>query len=78
MRNTIKTKNLRNGKSVKELRTDGGPMEIETPRDREGTFELQIVPKYQREFRGFDDKILSMYALGLTARQIQRILILRL
>lgn len=65
------TANRRNGKSVKELRTDGGPMEIETPRDRDGTFEPQIVPKHQREFRGFDDKILSMYALGLTTRQIQ-------
>ncbi|GMO53179.1 MAG: IS256-like element ISSod18 family transposase [Treponemataceae bacterium] len=65
------TANRRNGKSVKELRTDGGPMEIEIPRDREGTFEPQIVPKHQREFRGFDDKILSMYAPGLTARQIQ-------
>jgi transposase-like protein len=46
-------------------------MIIEVPRDREGAFEPQIVPKHQREFRGFDDKILSMYALGLTTRQIQ-------
>ena len=63
--------NRRNGKSGKVLRTDHGPMSIEVPRDREGTFEPQIVPKHQREFRGFDDKILSMYALGLTTRQIQ-------
>jgi transposase-like protein len=63
--------NRRNGKNTKELRTDHGPMEIEVPRDREGTFEPQMVPKHQREFRGFDDKILSMYALGLTTRQIQ-------
>jgi transposase-like protein len=62
--------NRRNGKTTKELRTDEGPMSIEVPRDREGSFEPQIVPKHQREFRGFDDKILSMYALGLTTRQI--------
>jgi transposase-like protein len=61
----------RNGKNTTELRTDDGPMVIEVPRDREGTFEPQIVPKHQREFRGFDDTILSMYALGLTTRQIQ-------
>jgi transposase-like protein len=63
--------NRRNGKSTKELRTDSGPMTVEIPRDREGTFEPRMVPKHQREFRGFDDKILSMYALGLTTRQIQ-------
>jgi transposase-like protein len=65
------TTNRRNGKTVKELRTDHGPMEIAVPRDREGVFEPQIVPKHQKEFRGFDNKILSMYALGLTTRQIQ-------
>jgi transposase-like protein len=57
--------------TAKELRTNGGPMTIEVSRDREGSFEPRIVPKHQREFRGFDDKILSMYALGLTTRQIQ-------
>ncbi|MDR0597819.1 MAG: IS256 family transposase [Treponema sp.] len=65
------TANRRNGKTTKELRTDHGPMEIAVPRDREGVFEPQIVPKRQKAFRGFDDKILSMYALGLTTRQIQ-------
>jgi transposase-like protein len=63
--------NRRNGKPSKDLRTDDGPMTIEVPRDREGSFEAQVVPKYQREFKGFDDKILSMYALGLTTGQIQ-------
>jgi transposase-like protein len=56
--------NRRNGKSNKELRTDSGPMNIEVPRDREGTFEPQIVPKHQREFKGFDDKILSIMPWG--------------
>jgi len=65
------TANRRNGKSSKTLRTDQGPMEIEVPRDRDGEFEPQIVPKHQREWRGFDDKILSMYALGLSTKAIQ-------
>jgi len=63
--------NRRNGKTIKELRTDQGPMPVEIPRDRDGSFEPRMIPKHQREFRGFDDKILSMYALGLTTRQIQ-------
>ena len=65
------TDNRRNGKSSKTLRTDQGPMEIEVPRDRDGEYEPQIIPKYQREWRGFDDKILSMYGLGLTTKAIQ-------
>ena len=65
------TENRRNGKSSKTLRTDQGPMEIEVPRDRDGEFEPQIVAKHQREWRGFDDKILSMYALGLSTKAIQ-------
>ncbi|MDR2160254.1 MAG: transposase [Treponema sp.] len=64
------TRNRRNGKTAKGLRTDHGPMGIAVPRDREGVFEPRIVPKHQREFKGFDDKILSTYALGLTTRQI--------
>jgi len=64
------TLNRRNGKTTKVLRTDQGPLEIETPRDRNGDFDPKIVPKHQREWKGFDDKILSMYALGLSTRQI--------
>jgi len=65
------TKNRRNGTSSKTLRTDQGPMEIEVPRDRGGEFEPQIIPKHQREWRGFDEKILSMYGLGLSTKAIQ-------
>lgn len=64
------TTNRRNGKTRKTLRSDQGPLEIEVPRDREGEFEPEIVPKHQRDFKGFDDKILSMYARGMTTREI--------
>jgi putative transposase len=63
--------NRRNGTSSKTLRTDHGPLPIEVPRDRQGTFEPQIVPKHQRHFNGFDDKILSMYARGMSVRDIR-------
>jgi len=65
------TENRRNGKTAKTLRTDQGPMEIEVPRDRDGEFEPKVIPKHQREWRGFDDKILSMYGLGLSTKAIQ-------
>lgn len=64
------TDNRRNGTSKKTLRSDHGPLEISVPRDRDGTFEPTIVPKNQREFKGFDDKILSMYSRGMTTREI--------
>jgi putative transposase len=63
--------NSRNGKSRKNLKGDFGEIEIEVPRDREGQFEPRIVAKHQRRFDGFDDKILSMYARGMTTREIQ-------
>jgi transposase-like protein len=65
------TANRRNGKSIKTLRTDQGPMAIEVPRDRDGEFEPHIVAKHEREWRGFGEKILSMYGLGLSAAAIQ-------
>lgn len=63
--------NRRNGSSAKTLLTDHGPVEVELPRDREGSFEPQIVPKHQRRFAGFDDKIISMYAGGMTVEEIR-------
>lgn len=62
--------NTRNGKSSKRIRSDYGEMEIVTPRDRQGTFEPQIVKKYQRDFVGFSDKIISLYTRGMTTREI--------
>jgi transposase-like protein len=64
------TANRRNGSTSKTLRSDQGDLTIEVPRDRDGEFEPQIVPKHRREFKGFDEKILSMYSLGLTTRDI--------
>ena len=61
----------RNGTSRKKLKGDFGEAEIAVPRDRNGTFTPQIVPPHQRRFTGFDDKILSMYARGMTTREIQ-------
>jgi putative transposase len=63
--------NSRNGKSRKKIRGEFGELELETPRDREGTFEPKIVAKHQTRFTGFDEKIVSMYALGMTTRDIQ-------
>jgi putative transposase len=65
------TGNCRNGTSRKKLKGDFGEIEIEVPRDREGEFEPKIVGKHQRRFDGFDDKILSMYARGMSTREIQ-------
>jgi putative transposase len=64
--------NSRNGKSKKTLKGDFGSMPLEAPRDRNSTFEPQIVPKGQTRFEGFDDKILSLYARGMTTRQIKQ------
>jgi putative transposase len=63
--------NSRNGTSRKKLKGDFGEIELETPRDRKGSFEPQIVGKGQTRFSGFDDKILSLYARGMTTRDIQ-------
>jgi putative transposase len=62
--------NRRNGKSEKTVRTGQGPIAVEVPRDRDGSFEPQLIGKHERHFDGFDDKILSMYARGMTVREI--------
>ena len=63
--------NYRNGSSPKTVLTDNEKIGIEVPRDRNGTFEPQIIKKHQRRFDGFDAKIISMYARGMTTRDIQ-------
>jgi putative transposase len=62
--------NSRNGKTTKALKGDFGELPLETPRDRNGTFEPKIVAKGQTRFTGFDDKIVSMYARGMSTREI--------
>ena len=63
--------NHRNGASAKTVLTDDGPLRIEVPRDRQGSFEPLLIGKHERRFTGFDDKIIAMYARGMTVREIQ-------
>jgi transposase-like protein len=67
----LETKNHRNGASGKTVLTEDGPLRIEVPRDRSGSFEPVLIPKHERRFTGFDDKIIAMYARGMTVREIQ-------
>lgn len=62
--------NSRNGYGRKTVTTDTGEIELSVPRDRSGSFEPQLIAKYQRRFPGFDDKIISMYARGMSTREI--------
>ena len=62
--------NSRNGYGRKNVITDTGKIELEVPRDRQATFDPQLIAKYQRRFPGFDDKIVSMYARGMSTREI--------
>src|SRR6266581_4148346 len=66
--------NHRNGASAKTVLTDDGSLTIAVPRDREGSFEPRLIPKHERRFTGFDDKILALYARGMTVREIQAFL----
>jgi putative transposase len=68
---TNPTGNSRNGSSAKTLQGDFGKLPIAIPRDRQGSFEPQLIPKHQTRWTGFDDKILSLYARGLSVREIQ-------
>ena len=63
--------NHRNGRTGKTVLTEDGPLRIAVPRDRDGTFEPLLIPKHARRFTGFDDKIIAMYARGMTVREIQ-------
>jgi putative transposase len=65
------TRNHRNGTTPKTVITDDGAVRLEVPRDRTGTFEPQLIGKHERRFEGFDDKIIAMYARGMTVREIQ-------
>src|SRR5438128_5034305 len=62
--------NSRNGYGRKSVITDTGQIELEVPRDRRASFDPQLIAKYQRRFPGFDDKIVSMYARGMSTREI--------
>lgn len=64
--------NHRNGISPKTVITDEGPLRIDVPRDRDGSFEPRIVGKHERRFTGFDDKIIALYARGMSVRDIQK------
>src|ERR1035438_8621058 len=62
--------NSRNGYGRKTVMTDTGKLAIDVPRDRQASFDPQLIAKYQRRFPGFDDKIVSMYARGMSTREI--------
>ena len=64
--------NRRNGHRKKTVRTKHGEVDIRVPRDREGSFTPQLIKPHERQFDGFDDKIISMYGLGMTTRDIQK------
>ena len=63
--------NRRNGRSQKTVLTDNSRLTLDIPRDRAGRFDPQLIAKYQRRFPGFDAKIISMYARGMTVREIR-------
>lgn len=64
------TDNSRNGYSTKQLKSEFGPVDIQIPRDRKGEFEPQIVPKYKRDITGIEEKVIALYARGMSTRDI--------
>ncbi|POA19660.1 IS256 family transposase [Pseudomonas sp. FW300-N1A1] len=66
--------NQRNGKSSKTVLTGDGPLRLDIPRDRDGSFSPILIPKHERRYTGFDDKIIAMYARGMTVREIRAFL----
>ena len=67
--------NCRNGTSAKMVVGEGGKVEIAIPRDRQSTFEPRLIAKGQKRFEGFDEKIIALYARGMTVREIQGLLL---
>lgn len=63
--------NSRNGKTGKRVKTDTSDLDLEVPRDRDGTFDPVMVAKGQRRLPGFDEKVIALYARGMTTREIQ-------
>jgi len=63
-------RNQQNGTSAKKILTEDGPIRIEVPRDRDGSFAPLLIPKHERRFTGFGEKIVAMYARGMAAREI--------
>jgi len=66
--------NQRNGTSGKTVLTGDGPLRLDIPRDRDGSFSPILIPKHERRYTGFDDKIIAMYARGMTVREIRAFL----
>jgi putative transposase len=72
----LSVKNRRNGKTSKSVRSSFGQIEIETPRDRAGTYEPMLLPKHDRKLgNGVEQKILSLFGLGMSYRQIQHLML---
>ena len=63
--------NVRNGHNAKTVLTDSGSMPLEVPRDRQGTFEPQLIEKYCRRLPGFDDKVIHLFSRGMSTRRIR-------
>lgn len=67
----VQSSNARNGTSKKQLLTDSGAIELEIPRDRDGEFKPQLVAKHQTKFDGFNEKVISLYAKGMSVSDIK-------
>lgn len=66
----LQTDNKRNGHSPKTVKSQYGEFQLEVPRDRNGEFEPKLIPKYQRDISGIEDKVISLYARGMSTRDI--------
>lgn len=64
------TANKRNGYSPKKLKSQYGELQVDVPRDRNGEFEPKIIPKYQRDVSGIEEKVISLYGRGMSTREI--------